>query len=86
MLVEVKPDWEVTELLEIQSLKLKSNRSKVVCQGSPGTLLSCKLARIKPKFWPPSVGEVTLRINRKAATSHVNRLCSKLTLLANKDF
>lgn len=35
----------------------------------PGTLFSCKLAMIKLRVWPPSVREVTLRVNRKAVNS-----------------
>jgi hypothetical protein len=50
-------------------VKVESNRIKFVCGEVPGTLFSCKLATIKPKLWPSSVGEVALRIKRKAVTS-----------------
>ena len=55
---------EVTNLLEIQSQKL-SNMIKVFCGDVSSTQFSCKLAMIRPRVWPPSVGKVDLRINRK---------------------
>jgi hypothetical protein len=45
--------------------KVKSNRIKVVCVDVPSTQFNCKLAMIRYKAWPSSVGEVALRINRK---------------------
>ena len=53
----------------MQSQKLRANRIKVVCGDVLGTQFSCKLARIRHKARPPSVGEVALRINRKTVTS-----------------
>ena len=50
-------------------VKVESNRIKVVCGDVPGTQFSCKLATIRPKVLPPSVGEVALRISRKNVTS-----------------
>ena len=49
--------------------KVKRNRVRVVCGDVIETEFSCKLAMIKPRVWPPGVGEVALRINRKTVTS-----------------
>ena len=47
---------------------VKGNSTQFLC-GSPGTLFSCKLATIKLRLWAPSVGELALRISRKARDS-----------------
>jgi hypothetical protein len=47
---------------------VKGNSIKAAFR-SPGTPFSCKLAKIKLRLWPPSVGELSLRISRKTAAS-----------------
>jgi hypothetical protein len=52
----------------LEKKKQDPDSEKVTMQsffwGSPGTLFSCKLPRLKLSFWPP-VGKLALRVARK---------------------
>ena len=61
---------EATDLLEIQSQKLKATRLRLSVVMSQAQL---QISKDQTQVWPPGVGEVALRINRKkSSTSHVN--------------
>jgi hypothetical protein len=46
----------VTDLLEIQSQKLRATGLRLYAGNVRCTLFSCKLAMIRHKAWPPGVG------------------------------
>jgi hypothetical protein len=56
----------LTGLLEKQSWDSEQQQNKSFLVEPPGTLFSCKLATIKLTLWPSGVGELALRISRKA--------------------